>query len=60
MTTKDDDLVLPKYSKLFINGEWVDSVSGKTFNVINPITEKVLASVAEGNGVWNYAAHSLC
>ncbi|OYN94350.1 NAD-dependent succinate-semialdehyde dehydrogenase [Enemella evansiae] len=35
---------------LFIDGQWGPSASGKTFDVINPATEEVLASVADGNG----------
>ncbi|MBV9139664.1 MAG: aldehyde dehydrogenase family protein [Pseudonocardiales bacterium] len=34
--------------KLLINGEWVDSASGQTFESLNPATEEVLASVARG------------
>ncbi|MGG1571961.1 aldehyde dehydrogenase family protein [Fictibacillus sp. NRS-1165] len=34
--------------KLFINGEWVPSKSGKTFETLNPSTGEVLALVAEG------------
>ncbi|KAK1417311.1 hypothetical protein QVD17_26437 [Tagetes erecta] len=37
-----------KFTKLFINGEFVDSISGNTFETINPATEEVLTSVAEG------------
>ena len=33
--------------KLFINGEFVDSVSGKTFQTVNPATGEKLADVAE-------------
>ncbi len=32
---------------LFINGKFVDSVSGETFNVINPATEEVISEVPE-------------
>ncbi len=41
----------PKVSqtKLLINGEWVDSQSGKTFENINPATGEVIAQVAEGD-----------
>ena len=46
MTKKD---VKIKPGKLFINGRWVDSVSGKTFDTLNPATEKVITSVAEGD-----------
>lgn len=35
--------------KLFINGEFVPSVSGKKFDVYNPTTEKLAASVYEAN-----------
>lgn len=37
------------YTKLFINNEFVDAVSGKTFETINPATGKVIGSVAEGD-----------
>ncbi len=35
-------------TKLFINGEFVDAASGKTFETTNPATEDVIANVAEG------------
>ncbi|XP_057331109.1 aldehyde dehydrogenase X, mitochondrial-like isoform X1 [Microplitis mediator] len=38
-----------KYKQLFINNEFVDSVSGKTFTSINPVDESVVAEVAEGD-----------
>ncbi|XP_024979212.1 aldehyde dehydrogenase family 2 member C4-like [Cynara cardunculus var. scolymus] len=38
-----------KFTKLFINGEFVDSVSGRTFETIDPRTEEVIANVAEGD-----------
>ncbi len=47
MNTKEDLVIKP--GKLFINGKWVDSVSGKTFDTLNPATEEVLTSVAEGD-----------
>ncbi|MDM5336831.1 aldehyde dehydrogenase family protein [Fictibacillus enclensis] len=34
--------------KFFINGEWVEAKSGKTFETLNPSTGEVLALVAEG------------
>ncbi|ORX94438.1 aldehyde dehydrogenase [Basidiobolus meristosporus CBS 931.73] len=34
---------------LFINGEFVPSHSGKTFETINPVTEKVICKVAEAD-----------
>ncbi|XP_075971541.1 aldehyde dehydrogenase, cytosolic 1-like [Anticarsia gemmatalis] len=38
-----------KYTKLFIDNEWVDSQSGKTFDTYNPHDGSVIASVAEGD-----------
>lgn len=38
-----------KYSKLFINNEWVDAQSGKTFPTINPATGEKICDVAEGD-----------
>jgi len=32
--------------KLFINGEWRDSASGRTLDVVNPATEETIATVA--------------
>ena len=36
-------------TKLLIDGQWRDSVSGKTFAPVNPATEEVIAEVAEGD-----------
>lgn len=33
--------------KMYINGEWVESVSGKTFDTLNPATGEVLATLYE-------------
>lgn len=38
---------LPK-TDLFIGGEWVPPSTGKTFDVVNPATEQVVAKVASG------------
>jgi len=38
-----------KYTQIFIDNEWKDSVSGCTFDVINPTDEDVICSVAEGD-----------
>ncbi|KAI7987417.1 Aldehyde dehydrogenase family 2 member C4 [Camellia lanceoleosa] len=38
-----------KFTKLFINGNFVDSISGKTFESIDPRTGEVIAKVAEGD-----------
>ncbi|MGA2413465.1 MAG: aldehyde dehydrogenase family protein [Candidatus Sulfotelmatobacter sp.] len=35
--------------KMLINGNWVNSISGKTFPTYNPATGEVLAQVAEGD-----------
>jgi phenylacetaldehyde dehydrogenase len=35
--------------KLFINGQWADAASGKTFETPNPATGETLANVAEGD-----------
>ncbi|KAK8938988.1 Aldehyde dehydrogenase family 2 member C4 [Platanthera zijinensis] len=45
------DLKFPeiKFTKLFINGSFVDSVSGKTFETRDPRTGDVVADVAEGD-----------
>jgi len=36
---------------LFIDNEWCDSVSGKTFETINPSNGKVICKVQEGDEV---------
>ncbi|XP_055820686.1 benzaldehyde dehydrogenase, mitochondrial-like [Solanum dulcamara] len=38
-----------EYTKLFINGQFVDSTSGKTFPTLDPRTGEVIAHVAEGD-----------
>src|SRR5438094_3694668 len=40
---------ISRKQKLFINGKWVDAVSGKTFPTYDPSTGEVLAQVAEGD-----------
>ncbi|CAL0323982.1 unnamed protein product [Lupinus luteus] len=47
---KDSFINIPtiKFTKLFINGEFVDSVSGKTFETVDPRTEEVITEIAEG------------
>src|SRR5258708_7724129 len=35
-------------TKMLIDGEWVDSASGRTFETINPATGEVITRVAEG------------
>jgi len=36
-------------TKMLIDGQWRDSLSGKAFETINPATEEVIAEVAEGD-----------
>ncbi|XP_012499869.1 PREDICTED: aldehyde dehydrogenase, cytosolic 2-like [Propithecus coquereli] len=38
-----------QYTKIFINNEWHDSVSGKKFPVLNPATEEIICHVEEGD-----------
>jgi len=35
--------------KLFVGGEWIESDSGKTVEVLNPSTEEVIGTVQSGN-----------
>ena len=35
--------------KLFINGQWTDAASGRTFETPNPATGETLANIAEGD-----------
>src|SRR3712207_7620971 len=39
----------PRKYQLFIDGQWVDAESGKTFTTPNPATGQTLAEVAEGD-----------
>ncbi|WAR00285.1 AL1A1-like protein [Mya arenaria] len=38
-----------KFTQIFINNEWVNSVSGKTFPTINPTTGKKICDIQEGD-----------
>jgi len=38
-----------QYTQIFINNEWVNSVSGKTFATVDPCTEKEICQVQEGD-----------
>lgn len=46
MPTRNPEI---KYTQLFINNEWVPSVSGKTFPTINPCTGEKICDVHEGD-----------
>ena len=37
------------YKKLFIDNEFVDANSGKTFPTLDPSTEEIICQVAEGD-----------
>ena len=55
MSAKADDLPSPiinpkiKYTSIFINNDFVNSESGKTFPTINPATGDVICDVQEGD-----------
>ncbi len=42
------DAVAKVSTNLFIDGEWAEAASGARFDVINPATEEVIATVADG------------
>ncbi|MGO4890433.1 betaine-aldehyde dehydrogenase [Anaerobacillus sp. MEB173] len=42
--------------KMFINGKWVDAISGQTRDIINPFNQEVIATVTEGNASDTKAA----
>src|SRR6202171_5758272 len=48
-TTAIEPNVKISATKLLINGQWVNSTSGKTFPTINPATGEVIAQVAEAD-----------
>ena len=35
--------------KMFINGEWVDSSNGKTFDCINPATNEIITALPDAS-----------
>ncbi len=43
------DKLKVKDAKLFIDGKYVDSVCGETFDTFNPATNRKLASIAKAN-----------
>ncbi|GFQ79922.1 retinal dehydrogenase 2 [Trichonephila clavata] len=49
MALKPNSKVEVKYTKLFINNDWYNSASGKTFPVINPTTGDKICEVQEGD-----------
>uniref|UniRef100_H2YC02 aldehyde dehydrogenase (NAD(+)) n=1 Tax=Ciona savignyi TaxID=51511 RepID=H2YC02_CIOSA len=46
-----DPILKPKieFTQIFINNEWRNSVSGKTFPTINPCTEEKICDIQEGD-----------
>ena len=48
-TTVMEPSVKISANKLLINGQWVNSASGKTFPTINPATGEVITQVAEAD-----------
>src|ERR1051325_4482448 len=45
-SSKSKDKV--RQTKMLIDGKWINSTSGRTFETINPATGDVIANVAEG------------
>ncbi|OJW56305.1 MAG: NAD-dependent succinate-semialdehyde dehydrogenase [Sphingobacteriales bacterium 50-39] len=43
-------------NKLFINGEWVDALDGKTMELVNPATEEVIATLPYADAADCHAA----
>ena len=39
--------IRPRYG-LFVDGEWTEAASGRRFDVVDPATEEVVATVADG------------
>jgi aldehyde dehydrogenase (NAD+) len=49
MSSAQSASATPRKYQLYIDGQWVDAESGKTFNTPNPATGQTLAEVAEGD-----------
>jgi len=41
-------MAMPLQQKMFVDGEWVEGTGRETFDIINPATENVIASVSKG------------
>lgn len=48
VTSEVRDLVGSIPTGLFIDGQWVDAASGKRCDVVNPSTEEIITSIADG------------
>ena len=51
VTSAKQTAIINTHTKLLINNEWVDSVSGNKFVTINPATEEGICEVAQANAV---------
>ena len=49
ITILKSEELMRNYTQQYINGEWIDSDSNETIEVINPATEEVIGKVAKGN-----------
>ena len=49
MTTNDRSLPSDLPSQLLIDGEWVDAEASRTFDVLDPSTEKSLVAIADAS-----------
>jgi aldehyde dehydrogenase (NAD+) len=49
VATQAETHVAVRQTKMLINNRWVDSISGKTFETINPATGDIIARVAEAD-----------
>lgn len=58
MTINVEQLLAKVPTGLLINGQWRDAASGETFDVENPATGEVLATLASGNSEDAVAAHN--
>src|ERR1700730_14997457 len=36
-------------NKLYINGEWIEAIDKKAFDLINPATEEMISNIPSGN-----------
>ena len=50
MSIDPKELIAKTPTQLFINGKWLDSSSSETFEVENPATGEVIATVASATG----------
>ena len=47
---------MKKTWQLYINGRWVGTQSGQTFDVVNPATQHLIAQVPDGGPAEAHAA----